>query len=699
MNKRIWAAALAAAVTLTSAVTIPYEDVKVVTQAAAQSSSGNAEVEDTSADGRTTAGGFTFRVAGNEATITGYSGAAKELAIPTKIKYEKPGNNNGTGSGSGSGTGSGGSGGSAADNAVEYAVTAIAENAFSGNLGIQKLTMSGGINSDGKAFGIKTIGDRAFFACHDLADITIAPTTTSIGEYAFSDCVALNAIKVSDGNQRYKVIDNALYYYTAGTGTGLYTLIQYPLANTAAEYKVPDAVSMTLTDIGKGAFWGSAFLETITLPDTVKTVGDNAFSECRKLKTVTLPAGLSSIGTEAFKGDAALEGITLPDGITIINNGTFQGCEALKNVNMTDALKIIGNRAFQGCKSLTDFAVPANVTTIGDQAFAQCDSLHQISIPMRTTSIGSGVFTGTTVTVLCHNGSQAAVYAAANGLTAERTYTVGFYTNNTYTNLIASQEVVEGKDAEPPKVAERDGYRMSWSGGFTAVRQDTRVYQVWNKLFNVTFVDTFNNQTEVVKTDEGKTAVPPAWTMSGYTPTWDKDLTDPVTEDFTVHVKWRSNTTGKTLGANAVKPAKKGTQFEKGNNRYQVSNANAENPTVKFIGLVKAEVSIVTIPETVSYGGVKYNVTLISNNCVKGNASIRELVIGKNVTGICAKSFNDCKNLNKIKLKSKIIAKMNNKAFKGVSKKAKFYTYNSQIAKYKVMLKNAGVKNPVVKRL
>ena len=146
----------------------------------------------------------------------------------------------------------------------------------------------------------------AFFACHDLSDITIASTTTSIGDFAFSDCVALNTIKVADGNQRYKVIDNALYYYTAGTGTGLYTLIQYPLANNAAEYKVPDAVSMTLTDIGKGAFWGSAFLEKITLPDTVRTIGDNAFSECRKLKTVTLPSGLSSIGTEAFKGAAAL---------------------------------------------------------------------------------------------------------------------------------------------------------------------------------------------------------------------------------------------------------------------------------------------------------------------------------------------------------------------------------------------------------
>lgn len=256
------------------------------------------------------------------------------------------------------------------------------------------------------------------------------------------------------------MLDNALYYYTTKAGTGEYTLIQYPLANTAAEYKLPNALNGTLTDIGKGAFWGSPFLEKIELPYTVRTIGDHAFTECKKLKTVSMPVGVTALGTEAFKGDSALTDVTVPQGVTTLNAGTFQGCEALKNVVLPKDLKIIGNRAFLGCKSLTDFIVPANVTTIGDQAFAQCELLHQITIPMRTTSIGSNVFTGTNVTVLCHNGSQAAIYAGNNGLTAERTYTVAFYTNSSYTNIISSQEVVEGKDAVPPKVEERPGYRL-----------------------------------------------------------------------------------------------------------------------------------------------------------------------------------------------------------------------------------------------
>ena len=82
MNKRIWAAALAAAVTFTSAAILPYNDRQVVMGAAQAAGS---EVEDKSTDGRTTATGFTFTVSGKEATITGYSGSVKDLAIPTKI--------------------------------------------------------------------------------------------------------------------------------------------------------------------------------------------------------------------------------------------------------------------------------------------------------------------------------------------------------------------------------------------------------------------------------------------------------------------------------------------------------------------------------------------------------------------------------------------------------------------------------------
>lgn len=692
MNKRLWAALIAAAVTLTSTAVVPCNYEKIVTSAAQKKPNGSAEVADTSTDGRTTAGGFTFSINGTEAMITGYSGTATELNIPTKITVTKPNS---------SSSNSGGSIKAPADsaNSTDYNVTSIGSNAFSGHLGIKTVTMSGGTDKDGKLFGLRTIGERAFFACQDLATITIASTTTSIGNFAFADCVALNSIKVADGNQRYKIIDGALYYYTAGTGTGAYSLEQYPIGNTAKEYKVPDTLATTLTEIGEGAFWGSQNLESISLTSTVKKIGERAFAECRKLTSISMPSGVTSIGVEAFKGDHSLEQVTIPEAVTVISVGMFQDCAALKTVNMSADVKMISNRAFQGCKAMTEFVVPANVTMIGDQAFAQCEALKQVTIPAKTTSIGSGAFSGTTVTVLCHNGSQAAVYAANNGLTLERTYTVSFYTNSSYSNVISSQEVVEGKDAVPPQVEERAGYRMSWSGDYTAIRQDTRVYQVWKKLFAVTFVDNFNGRTEVVQVDEGGVATPPEWTMNGYSLSWDTDLNDEIYSDTTIHAVWQNDSTGDVIDTDIVKPKKKGKELTKGNYIYKVTSAKAENPTVKFTGLVNAQVSTVKIPETVSIGGVRYTVTAVSANAANGNSTISSVIINKNVTSISAKAFYNCTNLKKVKLKSKSITKINKRAFSNIHAKVKFYTYNSQIGKYRIMLRNSGVKKPRVKRL
>ncbi len=698
MKRKIWAAAVAVAVALSSAAIIPYGGLQNVV--AARPSGGNAEVTDTSTDGRTTTNGFRFSITGTEATITGYTGTAKELAIPTKITVTRTDTTPPTVTTPG-GVTQRPSQGTTNNNttSVDYAVVAVADDAFSGNLGIQTVTMAGGTDSTGKVFGIRSVGDRAFFACHDLTTITFASTTTSIGKNALADCVALNSITVSEGNIRYKVVDGALYHYTAGAGTGLYTLEQYPLGNSATEYKVPESVAGTLVEIGEGAFWGSRFLETINLPAMVKTVGESAFSECKKLKKVTLPAGLSSLGAEAFKGCSALEEVTLPDGIKMINNATFQYCEALKKVNMPDTLTLIGNRAFQGCKAMTEFTVPGSVTMIGDQAFAQCENLRQITIPMKTTSIGSGVFTGTRTSILCHNGSQAAIYAGNNGLTTERTYTVAFYTNNTYTTIVSSQEVVEGKDAVPPEVAERDGYKMSWSGNYTSIRQDTRVYQIWKKLFDVTFIDTYNDKKEVVKVEDGGAPVPPDWSMSGYTLSWDDELPTEVVNNLTYHAVWRNNSTGKVIGPDVVKPQKKGTELKKGNFLYKVNSANAQNPSVKLIGLENAEVTNVVIPETVSIGGVRYQVTAISVKALNGNEKVQSLVINKYVKSISAKAFFNCKKLKKVKIKSKSMTKINNKAFANIHEKAVFYTYESQKSKFKAMLKNAGVKKPTIKRL
>jgi len=74
------------------------------------------------------------------------------------------------------------------------------------------------------------------------------------------------------------------------------------------------------------------------------------------------------------------------------------------------------------------------------------------------------------------------------------------------------------------------------------------------------------------------------------------------------------------------------------------------------------------------------------------------VVIGKNVQVIEKQAFFGCKMLKNIKIKTSKLVKVGNKAFKGISRKAKFkltkkiYKDKSVKKKYKNLIKRAGFK-------
>ena len=133
-------------------------------------------------------------------------------------------------------------------------------------------------------------------------------------------------------------------------------------------------------------------LETLNLPDGVKSIGDSAFSECNSLKTLNLPAGLTSIGDAAFSECKSLETLNLPDGVKSIGNAAFSECKSLETLNLPAGLTSIGNSAFSRCKSLAAMNLPDGVTSIGDSAFFSCESLAALNLPAGLTSIGANPF-------------------------------------------------------------------------------------------------------------------------------------------------------------------------------------------------------------------------------------------------------------------------------------------------------------------
>ena len=136
-----------------------------------------------------------------------------------------------------------------------------------------------------------------------------AYTVTSIGEYAFNNCLSLTSIVLPD---EVTSIGN---YAFAG-------------CNYLLSIDLPDE----LTSIGQSAFSQCFSLTSIVLPDGVTSIGSSTFSQCNQLSTITIPDGVTSIGVSAFYQCFQLTTITIPNGVTSIEANAFYGCNHLETV-------------------------------------------------------------------------------------------------------------------------------------------------------------------------------------------------------------------------------------------------------------------------------------------------------------------------------------------------------------------------------
>ena len=99
---------------------------------------------------------------------------------------------------------------------------------------------------------------------------------------------------------------------------------------------------------------------------------------------------------------------------------------------------------------------------------------------------------------------------------------------------------------------------------------------------------------------------------------------------------------------------------------YGVNKSNSNKLSVTSISTNETKV---TVPTSIVANGKKYWVTGIAARAMKGNASIKKLVIGKNINTVGKAAFANCKNLKTITIKGKLKTVGKN-AFKGISKKA-----------------------------
>nr|MCR4760456.1 leucine-rich repeat domain-containing protein [Oscillospiraceae bacterium] len=170
-------------------------------------------------------------------------------------------------------------------------VTAIGDNAFSGNKTLTKVSIPNCITA---------IGRNAFANCGKLEIIHIPASITEIGSGAFAQTAWLAA----------KRAENPLV--TVNT-----VLVDGSMCE--GWVKVPGGIT-TIADM---AFYGNQSVKSVNLPDTVSVIGDSAFEACTMLERIGLPDQLTAIGDHAFERCTILQRLDIGENVLTIGEDAF----------------------------------------------------------------------------------------------------------------------------------------------------------------------------------------------------------------------------------------------------------------------------------------------------------------------------------------------------------------------------------------
>ena len=291
-------------------------------------------------------------------------------------------------------------------------------------------------------YGVRSIGNYAFYGFSGLTSVTIPETVTQIGAGAFSQTgltsVAIPDSVVSIGSAAFSgtgltsvhIPDSVLHieftafhdcpdlaFLCSTTTNGeakqyaddshipfVLCYDQQGNSNACGDHLTWSIENGVLTISGAGEMydfgnpydtenslrppWADELYDEVVIGYGVTSIGSDAFN------SAGLESSLTSIGDEAFLFCESLSGVVIPNSVTTIGERAFLQCTGMSTLTLGSGVTEIKIGAFASCSSLTSLVIPDNVEIIGISAFGGCSGLTSLTIGSGVTSIGATAFEG-----------------------------------------------------------------------------------------------------------------------------------------------------------------------------------------------------------------------------------------------------------------------------------------------------------------
>jgi len=274
------------------------------------------------------------------------------------------------------------------------------------------LTITDTINVSGSNLPVVTIGSYAFEGKDSLTSVTIPASVTSIGSHAFSYCSNLAAITTPPQNSMYSTLNGVLFNHDRTTLiqypqslTGSYIIPSTVTTIQEAAFSACTLTGVTIpgsvVTIGDSAFYADR-LTSVIIPSSVTSIGTYAFYGY-SLLSITMPEPNSMYST--------LDGVLFNSNQTTLIQ--YPGGRA-GSYTIPDSVTTVTSYSFLSSINLTGVMIPSSVTNIGDQAFKSCYNLTDATFFGNAPLMGKNVFSGAANNFKVNYYNEATGFASPN---------------------------------------------------------------------------------------------------------------------------------------------------------------------------------------------------------------------------------------------------------------------------------------------